>query len=100
MQHNTLTISSIQKLIREKKISPVELVEACLRQIEIEEARINAFITITAEAARAQAKEAEVLQMRLPTEEMPPAFRHPFCSKRPLRNRGNPHHRRHIVSRK
>jgi aspartyl-tRNA(Asn)/glutamyl-tRNA(Gln) amidotransferase subunit A len=56
-------------------------VEACLRQIDIEEARINAFITITAEEARAQAKEAEKLQMRLPTEEMPPLLGIPFAAK-------------------
>ena len=78
---HTLTIHEAQALIRQKKISPVELVEACLRQIDIGEAKINAFITVTAEQARAQAKTAEALQMKLPADEMPPLLGIPFAAK-------------------
>ena len=81
MTLHTINISEAQVLIRQKKISPVELVEACLRQIDSEEARINAFITVTAEQARVQAKEAEALQMKLPVEEMPPLLGIPFAAK-------------------
>ncbi|MBT3336400.1 MAG: Asp-tRNA(Asn)/Glu-tRNA(Gln) amidotransferase subunit GatA [Anaerolineae bacterium] len=81
MNLHTLNISEAQTLIQQKKISPVELVEACLRQIDIEETRINAFITVTAETARAQAKEAESLQMKLSAEEMPLLLGIPFAAK-------------------
>jgi aspartyl-tRNA(Asn)/glutamyl-tRNA(Gln) amidotransferase subunit A len=81
MNLHTLNISEAKNLIRHKKISPVELVEACLRQIDSEEARINAFITISAEAARDQAKKADALQMKLSAEEMPPLLGIPFAAK-------------------
>ncbi len=78
---HTLNIHEAQALIRQKKISPVELVEACLRQIDSAEARINAFITVTAEKAHAQAKTAESLQIKLSTDEMPPLLGIPFAAK-------------------
>ncbi len=81
MNLHSLNISEAQNLIRQKKISPVELVEACLRQIDSEEARIDAFITVSAEAARDQAKKAEALQMRLSAKEMPPLLGIPFAAK-------------------
>ena len=81
MNLHTLNISEAQTLICQKKISPVELVEACLRQIDIEEKKINAFITVTADEARAQAREAESLQMKLASEEMPPLLGIPFAAK-------------------
>jgi len=48
--------------IRRKKISPVELTRACLERVERLNARLNAFITVTAEQAMAQARalEAEI----------------------------------------
>jgi aspartyl-tRNA(Asn)/glutamyl-tRNA(Gln) amidotransferase subunit A len=46
-------------LIRQKKLSPVELTDAYLARIESLNARTNAFITVTAEVARRQAAEAE-----------------------------------------
>jgi aspartyl-tRNA(Asn)/glutamyl-tRNA(Gln) amidotransferase subunit A len=78
---NTLTIHEAQTLIRQKKLSPVELVEACLRQIEEHDSRINAFITVTAEEARTQAKAAEALQMNSTTNEMLPLLGIPFAAK-------------------
>mgnify|MGYP002641026293 CR=1 FL=1 len=81
MKLHTLTISAAQQMIRKKEISPVELVDACLRQIDAQEAEINAFITLTADKARAQAKEAEALQMRLPADEIPPLLGIPFAAK-------------------
>jgi len=53
---HTLTIHEAQTLIHQKKLSPLELVEACLRQIDSREATINAFITLAAEQAIAHAK--------------------------------------------
>jgi aspartyl-tRNA(Asn)/glutamyl-tRNA(Gln) amidotransferase subunit A len=45
--------------VRAKKLSPVELTQACLNQIDRLNPRLNAFITVTAESALAQAREAE-----------------------------------------
>jgi len=45
--------------IRRKELSPVELVDAVLARIEATQPVINAFITVTAETARTEAKAAE-----------------------------------------
>lgn len=78
---HALTIHEAQTLIRQKKLSPVELVDACLRQIEQRETTINAFITVTAEQAREQAKAAEAVQMRSTANDMPPLLGIPFAAK-------------------
>ena len=51
------TIAALAKNLKERSISPVEAVEACLKRIEADET--NAFITVTAERAMAEAEEAE-----------------------------------------
>lgn len=53
-----LTIAEAAPLIRERRLSPLELTAACLARIEALEPRINAFITVTAAEARAAAKSA------------------------------------------
>jgi len=45
--------------VRKKAIPPVELTQACLRRIERLNPTLNAYITITAEAALSQARELE-----------------------------------------
>ena len=57
-----LTISEASALLRQKKISPVDLATACLDRIERLNPVLNAFITITRESALAQARvtEAEI----------------------------------------
>ena len=59
-----LTIREAAELVRKKKVSPVELIKACLARIEQLNPVLNAFITITAEPALAQAREAEVEMQR------------------------------------
>jgi aspartyl-tRNA(Asn)/glutamyl-tRNA(Gln) amidotransferase subunit A len=60
MENNCdLTIRRLAPLIRQKKISPVEVTEFCLERIALLQPKINAYITITAEMALAQAKRAE-----------------------------------------
>jgi len=54
-----LSISEAAELLRQKKISPVELTKACLDRIESLNPVLNAFITVTDEAAMAQARVAE-----------------------------------------
>jgi aspartyl-tRNA(Asn)/glutamyl-tRNA(Gln) amidotransferase subunit A len=53
------SIGELSKQIREQKISPIELVEICLRRIETLNPQLNAFITVMADEAREQAKAAE-----------------------------------------
>jgi aspartyl-tRNA(Asn)/glutamyl-tRNA(Gln) amidotransferase subunit A len=52
------------KAIRAKKVSPVEVVDAVLARIERLNPLLNAYCTVTAAAARAEAKEAEAAVMR------------------------------------
>ncbi|HEX3093934.1 MAG TPA: amidase, partial [Candidatus Angelobacter sp.] len=54
-----LSITEASRLIRDKKVSPVELTQSCLKRIERLNPKLNAFITVTAESALAQAREAE-----------------------------------------
>ena len=55
-----LSIGEASELVRRKLISPVELTRACLERIERLNPSLNAFITVTADQALAQAREAEV----------------------------------------
>ena len=59
-----LSIREAADLIRKKKVSPVELTTACLARIDRFNPALNAFITITAESAQQQAREAEAEVMR------------------------------------
>ena len=54
-----LSIREASDLVRKRVISPVELTRACLQRIERLNPTLNAFITVTAEQAMAQAREAE-----------------------------------------
>ena len=53
------TVAEIAASIRSKQISPVELVESHLRRIESLQPKLNAFVHLDADAARAQARAAE-----------------------------------------
>jgi len=55
----TLTLAAASDRVRKKTISPLELTQACLRRIERLNPLLNAYITVTAEAALAQARELE-----------------------------------------
>jgi aspartyl-tRNA(Asn)/glutamyl-tRNA(Gln) amidotransferase subunit A len=54
-----LTLSGASELVRSRKVSPVDLTQACLSRIEELNPKLNAFITVTADSALAQAREAE-----------------------------------------
>ncbi len=58
-----LSAVDLAAAIRAKTISPVEAVEAALARIE-EKAELNAFLAVSAERARAEAKAAEAKVMR------------------------------------
>ena len=54
-----LTLSQMSELIRARKLSPVELMDAHLKQIEKHNPSVNAFIRVLEEPARAAAQVAE-----------------------------------------
>jgi aspartyl-tRNA(Asn)/glutamyl-tRNA(Gln) amidotransferase subunit A len=54
-----LGIRELTALIRAKEVSPVEVIDACLARMEDHNSSLNAFVTVLADQARAQAKEAE-----------------------------------------
>ncbi len=58
MPHH-LTLAQMGEQIRARKLSPVELVAAHIRQIEKHNPQVNAFVSIFAEQALAAAKQAE-----------------------------------------
>src|SRR5262245_1062252 len=55
-----LSISAVQRSIYDRKISPVELVENCLKRIADLNPNLNAFITVLAHEAIEQAKQFEL----------------------------------------
>ncbi len=54
-----LDLHEAAALVRQKKVSPVQLTQACLARIEALDSRLNSFITVTAEQALAEARQAE-----------------------------------------
>jgi aspartyl-tRNA(Asn)/glutamyl-tRNA(Gln) amidotransferase subunit A len=54
-----LTISELAPQIASRRLSASEVTDACLAQIARENGRLNAFITVLADEARAQAREAD-----------------------------------------
>jgi aspartyl-tRNA(Asn)/glutamyl-tRNA(Gln) amidotransferase subunit A len=57
--YSMYTISQLSELFRQKKLSPVEITQACLQRIHELNPTLNAFITITTEQALQQAAVAE-----------------------------------------
>ena len=55
----TLSLADAARRIAARELSPVDLTEGYLARIAAENAAVNAFITVTAELARAQARAAE-----------------------------------------
>src|ERR671924_499592 len=60
----TKSAAEMAALVRARKISPVELVEAHLARIEELQPRLNAFVTVDWEGARRQARVAEFAVMQ------------------------------------
>jgi len=53
------SIHELAPLVKQRKVSPVEITRACLARIEALNPQLNAFITVTAESALAEARRAE-----------------------------------------
>jgi len=60
---NFMPAAGVATLIRQRQISPVDAVEAALQRLTAVEPQINAFVTVTAEHARAEARRAEAAVM-------------------------------------
>src|SRR5271163_991862 len=58
------TIAELAPRLRKKEVSPLEITRACLDRIEKLNPALNAFITVTAESALAEARTAEVELVR------------------------------------
>ncbi len=54
-----LSLDEVSRRLMKKEISPVELVDEVLDRVEQLNSKLNAFITVTAEKARQQARKAE-----------------------------------------
>ena len=54
-----LPLSEMVSKIKARELSPVELIDAHLKQIEAHNPRINAFVVLLAEQARQAARQAE-----------------------------------------
>ena len=59
-----LTMRQAGELLRGGELSPVELLRACLERIEDTDSRLHSFVTLTADAALAQARTAEAEMRR------------------------------------
>ena len=71
-----LTVIEAVTMIRQGKLTPVELTEACLKRIEKLNPRLNAFITVLGDQALAQAR-----SLRLSTASMQPLHGIPIALK-------------------
>ena len=61
---NLITISELGQRLRRREVSPVEITQDCLSRIERLNPALNAFITVMAESALAEARRAEAEILR------------------------------------
>ena len=84
MSHLTeLTLAQLQDTIQAKHASSVEITEAFLQRIESQNPTLNAFITVTAEQALAQAQAADARRAEgtaSPVTGLPIAHKDLFCT--------------------
>ena len=71
----------IAERVRKREISPVEVTEAVLRQLEKVEPSLNAFVTVVPELALEEARRAEQSVTRIPADELPKLHGVPFTVK-------------------
>lgn len=85
MKLNELTLKKAQEKLKNGEISSQDLTESCFEQIKKLEPKIKAFITITEEQAKKQAKESDVRRAKSQTKSeidgIPIAVKDIFCIK-------------------
>ncbi|MBZ5627262.1 MAG: amidase [Acidobacteriia bacterium] len=74
-----MSAAAMARMVRTKKVSPVELVSAHLKRIDQSQPRLNAFVTVDGDRATQQAAKAEAALMR--GAELPPLFGVPISVK-------------------
>lgn len=74
-----LSASEISQAYRDRTLSPVEVVDAIIGRIESVDPIVNAYVTVTAESAREQARAAEDRFFR--GDELPPLYGVPVSVK-------------------
>jgi len=88
-----LTLEEAAEAIRGRRLSPVSLTEACLTRTLALEPRLNAFITVTADRAREQARtterEIEAGHYKGPLHGIPVAVKDLFATKGILTTAGS-----------
>ncbi len=86
-QMHSLSIHEARRLLHSRQISARELTESCLTRIEQVEPQVKALLSVCADSARAQAREADAL---LASGEAMPLTGIPFVAKDLLCTRGIP----------
>jgi len=80
-----LSIEQAARLLRNREISPVELVDSALERIERGNAGLNAFVTVLADRARREARIAERAfrhgRPRSPLHGIPISLKDNFCTR-------------------
>jgi aspartyl-tRNA(Asn)/glutamyl-tRNA(Gln) amidotransferase subunit A len=79
-----LTIHEAQQLLKDKKLSSVELTKACLERIDKAEPKLHALVTVTDELALEQAKKADRLIAKgdaRPLAGIPVVIKDNMCTK-------------------
>jgi aspartyl-tRNA(Asn)/glutamyl-tRNA(Gln) amidotransferase subunit A len=82
----TLTAHELADLLRTREVSAVEAAEACLKRIDEVDGEIGAFVTLTADAALAQAREID--ERRAAGEALSPVAGVPIAIKDVMCTRG------------
>ena len=73
-----LTLTAMAQMIRQRKVSPVELVDAHLKQIEKHNPAVNAFVMHFPSEARAAARQAELDRPEAPLHGIPVTLKDSF----------------------
>src|SRR5262252_8752029 len=76
-----LSATELAREIRERKISPVEAIDAVLNRLAAVNPTINAFVTVLADESRQAARAAEQTVMTTPPGELPPLHGVPITVK-------------------
>jgi amidase len=95
-----LTATMARRLIGAKELSPVELLESCIRRIEAVNPAINAIITTAFDRAREEARAAEALVLRGetlgPLHGLPVAIKDNQDTQGIRTTYGSPHFKDHV----
>ncbi len=73
-------IYQVQEMLRQRKTTPTKILKQCISKIE-EHGALNAFITLTIDEARRQAKEQDQMLKTADVEKLPPLFGIPIALK-------------------